>query len=155
MFASRIYSHKWNFHEDNIWCYIIFRVAKKKVFVDKVMYIYLLNKESLIIHSSSANSMEIRNRVYRDEMLYKLFGRSIWLGKYLISRVTGYYRFASYDDRDIRVRLIHNLYSFFKLFKQKKEAPAAEGDRRGSALQQPPLYLHHGAGTSAHLLSRR
>ena len=128
MFASRIYSHKWNFHEDNIWCYIIFRVAKKKVFVDKVMYIYLLNKESLIIHSSSANSMEIRNRVYRDEMLYKLFGRSIWLGKYLISRVTGYYRFASYDDRDIRVRLIHNLYSFFKLFKQKKEAPDAIAD---------------------------
>jgi hypothetical protein len=69
--------------------------------------------------------MEIRNRVDRDEMLYKLSGRSICLGKYLISRVTGYYRFASYDDRDIRVRLIHNLYSFFKLFKQKKEAPDA------------------------------
>ena len=29
-FSSRIYSHKWNFHEDNIWCYIIHRYAKKK-----------------------------------------------------------------------------------------------------------------------------
>jgi len=121
-FSSRIYSHKWNFHEDNIWCYITFKFAKKKVFVDKVMYIYLLNQESLIVHTSSGNSMEIRNRVYRDEMIYKLYGRSPWLGRYLLSKISGYYRFASYDDRDIRVRLIHNLYSFYNLFKQKNLA---------------------------------
>ena len=124
-FSSRIYSNKWNFHEDNIWCYIIFKIAKKKVFVDKVMYIYLLNKESLIKHTSSANQMEIRNRVYRNEMLYKLFGRSIWSGRYLLGKISGYYRFASYDNRDIRIRLIHDLFCFFNLFKKRKENPDA------------------------------
>ena len=119
-FSSRIYSHKWNFHEDNIWCYIIHKYAKKKVYINKVMYIYLLNKESLMKKISYYNVMDIKNRIYLDEMIYKLYGRQIGLGYHFLNKVNGYYRAGAKDDRDIKVRLIHNLYSFMKVFKQRK-----------------------------------
>jgi glycosyltransferase involved in cell wall biosynthesis len=120
VFAPRIHSHRWNFHEDNIWCYIIRKYAKKKVYIDRVMYIYLLNKESLMKKITYSNILDIKNRIYLDEMLYKLFGRQIGLGRYFLNKVNGYYRAAAKSDRDIKVRLIHNLYSFMKVFKQKK-----------------------------------
>jgi len=122
-FSSRIYSHRWNFHEDNIWCYIIRRYAKKKVYIDKVMYVYLLNKESLMKKMSYIRTIDVKSRIYLDEMRYNLFGMQIGLGKSLLYKANGYYRVAAKSDRDIRVRLIHNLYSFFKVFQRKKVYP--------------------------------
>ena len=122
-FASRIYSHRWNFHEDNIWCYMIRKYAKKKIYVDKVMYIYLLNKESLMKKILRINPLDIKNRIYLDEMVSKLYGRQIRVGRYFLNKVNGFYRVVAEADRDIKVRLIHNLYSFMKFFKQKKMNP--------------------------------
>jgi len=122
-FASRIYSHRWNFHEYNIWCYMIRKYAKKKIYVDKVMYIYLLNKESLMKKILRINPLDIKNRIYLDEMVSKLYGRQIRVGRYFLNKVNGFYRVVAEADRDIKVRLIHNLYSFMKFFKQKKMNP--------------------------------
>ncbi len=108
-------SHLEYIHIDGIIMKIIFGVIssidmQKKLYIDKVMYIYLLNKESLMRKISYSNILEIKSTIYLEEMNYKLFGRQIGLGKFFLNRVNGFYRAAARADRDIPLHFIKLVY---------------------------------------------
>ena len=62
-FKKKIFYHKWNYHEDNIWSVLLHRTAKLKHDINKFVYIYKMNDQSLIINKHK-NSIEFKNRVY-------------------------------------------------------------------------------------------
>ena len=62
-FKKKIYYNKWNYHEDNIWSVLLHRTAKLKKNINKYVYIYKMNNQSLIINKYK-NSIEFKNRVY-------------------------------------------------------------------------------------------
>lgn len=63
MNLKKIYYNKWNYHEDNIWSVLLHRTAKLKKNINKYVYIYKMNNQSLIINKYK-NSIEFKNRVY-------------------------------------------------------------------------------------------
>ena len=68
LFEKYIYSNKWNYHEDNIWSFLVHKVASSKICVRKIIYVYNdnLNKASLM--SNRGTLLEYKNIIYRFEM---------------------------------------------------------------------------------------
>ena len=70
-FKKEIKVLKWNYFEDDIWNILVNRFAKSKLCIDRVMYIYHYNKDSLI--NKRFGVIEFENLLYRHKMYYKIF----------------------------------------------------------------------------------
>ena len=60
-FKNKIYQNKWNYHEDNIWSGLIRKNSSNSSNINKFIYIYKMNNQSLMINK---NDFEIKNRLY-------------------------------------------------------------------------------------------
>ena len=69
-FKSNIYSEKWNYGEDTIWSVLIYKYAKSMICIKKIIYIYNLNKESLM--SNQINSIRIKNIFQYEKMIRQI-----------------------------------------------------------------------------------
>jgi glycosyltransferase involved in cell wall biosynthesis len=67
-FKSNIYSDKWNYGEDTIWSVLINKYAKSMICVKKIVYIYNLNKESLMLNQ--LNIIRIKN-IFQYEKFFR------------------------------------------------------------------------------------
>ena len=71
LFIKKIYSEKWNFHEDNIWSILILKNAKSMICIKKIIYIYYSNSDSAMLNKG--NILELKNLIYRHEMFVEIF----------------------------------------------------------------------------------
>ena len=67
-FKRYIYSEKWNYGEDTIWSVLINKYAKSMICIKKIIYIYNLNKESLM--RNQFNIIRIKN-LFQYEKMYR------------------------------------------------------------------------------------
>ena len=112
IFKSRIFSNKWNFHEDNIWNFLIRRSANTSSDINKFIYIYKMNDQSLMINK---NIVEIKNRLYLMKAfqelnikfydMFQFFGSTIRRCNNLILR-----------DIEIKKKFIHISIHLFELY---------------------------------------
>jgi glycosyltransferase involved in cell wall biosynthesis len=65
-----IHKNKWNYHEDNIWNILIRIYSKRNKTLNKYIYIYKRNDDSLNIKKD--NSVFIKNSIYRAKTLIKI-----------------------------------------------------------------------------------
>ena len=70
-FKNEINILKWNYFEDDIWNILVNRFANSKLCIDKIIYIYNYNNDSLI--NKKQGMIEFQNLLYRHEMYKKLF----------------------------------------------------------------------------------
>ena len=70
-FREKIYNGKWNYFEDDIWSILVHRYAKSKKCVDKLVYIYNNNMDSLM--NKRYGFIQFQNLIYRHEMYEKIF----------------------------------------------------------------------------------
>lgn len=70
LFKDKIYSEKWNFHEDNIWSLLINKLAKSMICTDKLIYIYYTNDDSFMFKREEIK--DINDLIYRHEMFKKI-----------------------------------------------------------------------------------
>ena len=70
-FKDKIYNGKWNYFEDDIWNILVNRHAKSRLCINKVIYIYNYNKDSLM--NQKSRTIEFKNLIYRHEMYEKIF----------------------------------------------------------------------------------
>ena len=76
MFKDYIYSDKkWNFHEDNIWNILVNKLALSKLCINKTLYKYNYNKESLL--NNRFNEIEFNNIIYRYDMISKIYKKGM------------------------------------------------------------------------------
>ena len=71
LFENKIYSKKWNYGEDTIWSILINKYAKSMICINKTIYLYKTNKDSLMRNRN--NTIEINNRIYILEMYKEIF----------------------------------------------------------------------------------
>ena len=74
-FQKKIHGNKWNYHEDNIWNILIKNYTKSNIYLNRYIYLYLLNNESLM--KNKKNSLEIKNHIYRFKMAEKIYYNDI------------------------------------------------------------------------------
>jgi glycosyltransferase involved in cell wall biosynthesis len=70
-FKKEVYNGKWNYHEDIIWSILVNKHANSKLCVNKLIYIYNNNEDSLM--NKRAWILEFQNALYFLEMFKKLF----------------------------------------------------------------------------------
>ena len=72
-FKKEINIWKWNYFEDDIWNILVNKFAESKLCIEKTIYIYNFNKDSLI--NKKQGIIEFQNLLYRHEMYKKLFSK--------------------------------------------------------------------------------
>ena len=80
-FKKEIYNGKWNYFEDLIWSILVNQHAKSKLCINKLVYIYNFNKDSL--KNKKSLNLYYKNELYFLEMNKKIF-KSKEEEKYLI-----------------------------------------------------------------------
>ena len=71
LFKNKIFSVKWNYGEDTIWSILINKYARSKICINKVIYRYNSNNDSLV--HLKKNIIELQNKIYYDEMYRDIF----------------------------------------------------------------------------------
>lgn len=108
-FKQKIYGNKWNYHEDNIWNILIQNYTKSNIYLNRYIYLYLLNNESLM--KNKKNSLEIKNHIYRFEMAEKMYNNDInETLNYLISLfyiANKYFKKIINKDIEIKKKIFH------------------------------------------------
>ena len=83
-FKDKIYSHKWNYHEDNIWSILVHKYANSLSCIKKIIYIYNEYPDSLM--KNRFNLIDLNNLIYRHEMYERIFNSKVD-SKYIVPEV--------------------------------------------------------------------
>lgn len=117
LFKIRIYRNKWNYHEDNIWSQLISKYSKSRILLNKYIYLYLLNKESLM--NRLGNILEIKNKIYKAEMLQLIYKNEIFIFKKLLYYLNKYKNIIK-KDVETKKKLINIIVNFIVYYKINK-----------------------------------
>ena len=120
-FKEKIYNGNWNYFEDDIWNILVNRHAKSRLCINKVIYIYNYNKDSLM--NQKSRTIEFKNLIYRHEMYEKLFSlkkdEKYLLAEYyfLIKRFISLQRYLLLlNNKDINNQIINIIQFFLKKY---------------------------------------
>ena len=103
LFINQIYKKFWNYHEDNIWSILVNKYASSKICIQKVIYFYRNNKDSLMKNFSSITNAI--NLLYKHQMYAEIFKKENEK-KYLIA-----------ETNDL-IYLFKNIKNFINIIKQ-------------------------------------
>ena len=78
LFKEYIYYKKWNYHEDNIWSLLVHKLAKSKLCVKKLIYIYNNNINNMSLMRKRGSLIECNNIIYRFEMKRKILNKPVY-----------------------------------------------------------------------------
>ena len=95
-FKNRVYSQKWNYHEDNIWSILIYRYANSMLCINNIIYIYNSLEDSLMKNIHGSN-IQIKNLIYRIEILRIIYNKKSYI-KYIIGE---YYKLIFGINKDL------------------------------------------------------
>ena len=107
-YKTYIYGEKWNYFEDNIWSILIYKFSNSSIFINKIIYYYYLNSESIMMNRS--NILELKNLLFRNEMYKKIFNNKN-LFKYLFE---GYSELL--DVFEYNINITKENYNIHKMF---------------------------------------
>ena len=119
IFKKYLYKKKWNYFEDNIWSILTYKYANTSIFINKKIYYYYLNKESVMMNRG--NILEMKNLLYRNEMYKEIF-KNKNEEKYIIA---GYVELLDIfnnninlikENNDIKNLFIKNIKEFIKSY---------------------------------------
>lgn len=68
LFKKKIFSQKWNYHEDHIWSILIYKYAKSMLCLNNIIYKYNSLSDSLM-HNSHGSILELKNSLYKIETI--------------------------------------------------------------------------------------
>jgi glycosyltransferase involved in cell wall biosynthesis len=116
-FKKEIYSNIWNFHEDNIWSYLVRKNANSIIILNRYIYYYKRNKDSL--NKRMGNEIEIKHRYYRYKKLKEIdYNNSVEYS--LNNSLDDIEKYDNlFNNREIRTIVIHFFVNFLKLYSHK------------------------------------
>ena len=97
LLGNRIYEHKWNYFEDNIWSILVYKYANSSVFINRIFYIYYNNSDSVMYNRG--NDLEIKNLLFRNEMYKEIFNNKNE-EKYIVE---GYFELLYVCEKNLKV----------------------------------------------------
>ena len=96
IFKKRIYSkNKWNYGEDTIWSILLNKYAKSMFCLNRTIYLYQTNNESLM--NNRGNIIELKNRIYIFEMYIQILTKKKEL-KYINAHILQFINLISNEN---------------------------------------------------------
>ena len=122
-YSRNIYSNKWNYHEDNIWNFLVRKFSKKIEIFNNYVYLYKRNDESLNMGIGSI--IDIKNRIYRIKLfikLYKIFNLNLYykLYQYLDYIILSSNSSLLNNDYEIKKGLTNISVTLLNIFKKNR-----------------------------------
>lgn len=117
IFKNKIYKNKWNYHEDHIWSILINKYSKSRILLNEYIYLYLLNRESLM--RNIGNILEFKNKIYRFEMLQKIFKNNFYIFNKLLVFINKN-KIIIKKELETNIKLIYILVNFIIFYKNNK-----------------------------------
>ena len=118
---KNINGNKWNYHEDNIWNVLVRRHARKISTINKYIYIYKRNNDSLMLNKG--NLVEIKNRIYRLKMLLKINNnKNNSYENYFYKDIIKVCNISVLTNYEIKKKLIDTSIYFLNIFKKNDES---------------------------------
>ena len=122
-----IHYNKWNYHDDNIWNILVRLYSKRSKTLNKYIYVYKRNSDSLNIKKD--NSMFIKNSIYRTKIINKIILNSkIADSKNYLERSYQFFKYIYqvYNSSILKVREIKNylinlLLNFRDIYYNRKD----------------------------------
>ena len=115
-FKEEIFDRRWNYHEDNIWNCLVRKYEKKIKILNKYIYSYKRNKDSLNIKKD--NSVEIRNRFDTLKKLKKM-NYNFRISMLLFSLKSNYKNYNVIKNNELKNHIIHILIDYINFFTKK------------------------------------
>jgi len=116
-YKKKIYSNKWNYHEDHIWHFLINKYSKSRIFIYKYIYLYIINNQSLM--NNRHNLLELKNIIYKFEMTEEIFKeKSIAKLFSLKNTINYFFSVFKFTDIEIKKKIIHIFADFINSQKQ-------------------------------------
>ena len=100
IFKQKIYNEKWNYHEDNIWSILVNKYAQKMICINKLIYIYNQQNDSLM--KNRYDKIELNNLMSR-HLMYKEIFKSKKEEKYLIAEYLEIISFIEESDNFYKI----------------------------------------------------
>jgi len=127
-FKNNIYKYKWNYHEDNIWNILTRIYGKTSKIINKYIYIYKKNHDSLMINKKG-NPIEIKNRIYRLQnfikiiQIFQINNSNIYYDKYYnnYKKIYKEYKSSLLPFNEIKNDLINISLSFLYIYNNRKD----------------------------------
>ena len=114
-FKKKIYYNKWNYHEDTIWSVLLHRTAKLKEDINKYIYIYKTDNQSLIINiKKNRNTIEFKNRVYLTQTYQDFNFKSSSV--FMFNNMIHFCDYIKIKDIELRNRITNIAVRIFKSF---------------------------------------
>ena len=85
LFEKKIYTERWNYHEDNIWSLLINKYSQSMLCTNKLIYIYYSNEDSFM--KNRGNIQELNNLINRHYMFTKILNKKKE-EKYIIAEIS-------------------------------------------------------------------
>ena len=115
-FKEEIFNGHWNYHEDNIWSFLVKKYSKSIKILNKYMYSYKRNNDSLNIKKD--NSLEIKNRFDRIKKLKKINYNFI-RPKLLFSLKSNYNNYNIIKNNELKNHIFHILIDYINFITKK------------------------------------
>jgi glycosyltransferase involved in cell wall biosynthesis len=112
-FKDEIFSHKWNFHEDNIWSILVKNFSNSSALLNQFVYSYKRNEESLNMQKGNIN--DIKSTFYRLKKMIKFNNTNINKFIYHFRRmIESYPVLKDYEIKNMIVKLSVQYRHLFK-----------------------------------------
>ena len=120
-FKNQIYNEKWNYGEDTIWSILINKYAKSMFCINKLIYIYNSNFDSLMKNQN--NTLRIKDKFKFEEMYRKILIKKKEK-KYIIANIKGFINdFNIYNNSfslmKSKVDIKNKLINLLKIYTQE------------------------------------
>ena len=122
-----INNNKWNYHDDNIWNILVRIYSKRNKTLNKYIYVYRRNSDSLNIKKD--NSIFIKNSIYRTKTLIKIIlnnnvtDSNLYLDKYYqyFKHIYKIYNNSIIKLNEIKNDLINISLTFLDIYYDRKD----------------------------------
>ena len=115
-FKKEIFDGHWNYHEDNIWNFLVRKYSKSIKILNKYIYSYKRNNDSLNIKKD--NSVEIKNRFDRLKK-FKKMNYNFAISTILLSLKSNYNNYNVIKNNELKNHIIHILIDYINFFTKK------------------------------------
>ena len=115
-FKEEIFDGHWNYYEDNIWNYLVRKYAKTIKILNKYIYSYKRNRDSLNIKKD--NTVELKNRFYRLKT-FKKMNYILDIKRILFSIKYNYNNYNAIKNNELKNYITHILLNYMNFFAKK------------------------------------
>ena len=119
LFKNKIFSEKWNYGEDSIWSILINKYAKSMICLNKTIYLYKSNNDSLMHIEFDNNRIQ---DIFKFEEMYREILNKKKEKKYIIGYIKGLIKNLNIIKNSIKKTKIdvkHKLINLLKIYIQE------------------------------------